>query len=164
MTPSTNVNDAVQRVVAQLQAGAAYVTPVRRAEKRQTAEEIFRERVTRRADVPIHEVEIENRGRRYLALVAPVCPGAEPGTLRIRACVRPSYESNGWVRDMGRHTVPMAIPSSIEPGSIDDAWSKLSAHQRLSMFAAVAHRTPKGGPRQEGSPTSGSEGSFAAPS
>jgi len=140
-----DIRAAVQRVVSQISSEACHINRVRSAVASRSPEDIFRERVTRRADVPIHEVELVYHGSRYSVLVAPVCPGAESGTLRVRAFLKNQYSRGS---DVGRHTVPLAVPSNVEPGSIEDVWSKLSAHQRLSMFAAVKDRTPKGGPRE----------------
>lgn len=110
-------------------------------------EQAFRERVQRHGEVPIERVDVEIEGRPHYVLIAPVCQGAKPGTLRVRAYVKTFPRQLG--RDAGKFTVPMAMPSDIKPGTIQDAWFKLTAHQRLAMFAAVQHRTPQGGPRDE---------------
>ncbi|RKT35321.1 hypothetical protein BXY70_1354 [Roseovarius halotolerans] len=109
-------------------------------------EDDFRKRVCRHSDVPIYEVSTENRNGQRDLLIAPVCPGEDPGTIRVRVFVK-RRETIGM--DAGRFTVSLIPKKDFDPGTIDEVWAKLSAHQRMSMMAAVADRTPKGGPRKE---------------
>jgi len=146
MSQSTQLDSAVQRVVAQIRGGAlhGHLTGSLRAVpyRAGASEDNFRKRVTRSGSVPIELAKFDYKGWQHRILIAPICKGKEPGTLRIRY-FRLSDDGGG--RDMGRSTVMMSAASAEDGNFIDYAWKMLSAHQRMAMYGAVAHRTPQGG-------------------
>lgn len=115
----------------------------RREEEKQRSLEwqigAFTERVCKHGIVPIERVE---RG-----LIAPVCPGPVDGTIVIRFLETGAYRvGNGTRATVRLDGAPYAVHAFHQEAGAK-AWRDLSMHKRLALFAAVQHRTPKGGPR-----------------
>ncbi|WP_265499572.1 hypothetical protein [Paracoccus beibuensis] len=138
------IHEAIERFVAEISSGALFWRQSPFRFERSHAEQDFRTRVIRSGAVPIEEVVFKHRGFRKRVLIAPVCKGAASATLRVR-CFQLSDLYEGAGVDLGRSTVSMSVSSSDDQSIPQMAWSMLSSHQRMAMFSAVAHRTPKGG-------------------
>lgn len=102
------------------------------------AKQHWLKRVHRQGPVPVEEVYSEENEGAYL--IAPSRPGNKPGTIRVRFFGKNDAAVWTMPTDCGKFELPMASQGEVRPGSAEDIWFKLTAHKRMAMLAAVAHR------------------------